>query len=156
MKMKTILNTFVVVSLFLMTSCKSGISDENKTLSTDLVKNTNTANGDNKGGGPKFKFNEEEHDFGKIIEGEKVMFSFKFKNVGTSDLLISSANGSCGCTIPDYPKTPIAPGKEGKIDITFNSEGKKGVQNKTITIVANTQPNTFVLKIKSMVISTEK
>ena len=155
MRVKSILSALLVVSVFLMTSCKSGISDENKQLSTDLVKNNTTANGDAKGDGPKFQFVEEEHDFGKIVEGEKVMFSFKFKNVGTSDLLISSASGSCGCTIPEYPKNPIAPGKEGKIDVTFNSEGKKGFQNKTITIIANTQPNTFVLKIKASIISTE-
>jgi hypothetical protein len=152
--MKSFFYVIVILSIF-FTSCKSGSSDKNTQLSTDLVTNNNSATGDNKGGGPKFQFNQEEHDFGKIIEGEKVMFSFKFKNVGTSDLLISSANGSCGCTIPEYPKNPIGPGKEGKIDVTFNSEGKKGFQNKTITLIANTQPNTFVLKIKATIISTE-
>jgi hypothetical protein len=66
-------------------------------------------------------------------------------------LIITSAKGSCGCTIPEYPTDPIAPGEEGIIDVVFNSDGKSGQQNKKVTIVANTVPNTTVLAINGMV-----
>ena len=85
------------------------------------------------------------------VQGEKVSYSFKFKNVGKSDLVITDAHASCGCTIADYPKTPIPANGSGTIDVTFNSEGKTGFQSKTITIIANTQPNTKVLVIKAKI-----
>ena len=80
--------------------------------------------------------------------------SFKIplsQNIGKTELIIENARGSCGCTIADYPKKPIAPGASGKIDVSFNTENKKGPQSKTITIIANTQPNTKVLKIKAVI-----
>ena len=79
--------------------------------------------------------------------------TFRFKNVGQSNLIISSAQGSCGCTVPEWPKEPIAPGAEGKIEVTFNSTGKQGLQNKTVTLVANTIPNTKVIVIKGEVLA---
>ena len=69
-----------------------------------------------------------------------------------TDLIISSAQGSCGCTVPEWPKEPIKPGEEGKIAVTFNSSGKQGKQNKTITLVANTIPNTKVIALKGDVL----
>lgn len=100
---------------------------------------------------PAFKFEKEVHDFGKIVQGERVSYSFKFTNTGKGDLIITSAKGSCGCTVPEYPTGPIAPGAEGVIDVEFNSEGKSGQQNKKVTIVANTIPNTVVLAINGLV-----
>ncbi len=94
-----------------------------------------------------FQFTEDHHDFGTIVQGEKVSYAFRFTNSGKSDLVIRSANGSCGCTVPEYPKDPVAPGKEGVINVTFNSEGKEGKQNKTVTLVANTLPNSTVITI---------
>ena len=143
----------VVLSGMLITSCKNGANqNSDKSLSSDVVKNPNTANGDNDTSSlPKFKFEEEIHDFGRIEEGEKVSYTFKFKNVGKSDLVISDARGSCGCTIADYPKTPISPNGNGVINVSFNSEGKKGFVSKNVTITANTQPNTKVLVIKAQV-----
>ena len=88
----------------------------------------------------KFKFEMEEHDFGTITEGEEVAYSFKFKNEGVAPLVISDARGSCGCTVPQWPKEPIPPGEEGKIDVVFNSKGKKGNQRKSVTLTANTWP----------------
>ena len=86
------------------------------------------------------KFNEESFDFGKITEGEKVTHVFKFYNGSTQPLIISNAVASCGCTTPTWPKTPILPGKEGVISVTFNSAGKQGLQDKQITVTANTDP----------------
>lgn len=140
---------FVIICLTLF-AC----TNNSDTVSTDLVNNPNSASGNaDMSELPAFKFNSEEHDFGRISEGEKVTYTFKFKNVGKSDLIISQAKATCGCTVADYPKTPIKPGTESNIAISFNSEGKKGIQNKSITLVANTQPNTKVLTIKAEVIS---
>ena len=100
---------------------------------------------------PEFTFETEVHDFGTIVQGEKVAYAFKFKNTGKADLIITSAKGSCGCTVPEWPQDPIAPGEEGVIDVVFNSEGKSGQQNKKVTIVANTVPNTKILAINGMI-----
>ncbi len=101
---------------------------------------------------PNMLFKEEKHNFGTISQGEKVSYSFGFKNKGGSDLLISSAKGSCGCTIPTYPQEPIKGGEEGKIDVVFDSDGKSGLVEKTITLVTNCKPNTKVLTINANII----
>jgi hypothetical protein len=87
------------------------------------------------------KFEKDIYDFGKITVGDKVSQSFKFKNTGTIPLIISNAVASCGCTVPNWPKTPIKPSQSAQIDIVFNSAGKKGLQDKVITITSNTLPN---------------
>ena len=127
--------------------------NSDNSISTDLVNNPNSASGDvDMGKLPVFKFESEEHDFGRISDGEKVSYTFKFKNAGKSDLIISDAKATCGCTVADYPKTPVKPGQESGIVVSFNSEGRKGIQHKTVTVVANTQPNSKVLTIKAEVI----
>jgi hypothetical protein len=113
-----------------------------------LVSNPLSASGKAANGvGPVFTFVEEQHDFGNITAGEKVAYSFKFKNTGNANLIIASAAGSCGCTVPEWPKEPIAPGQENVINVIFNSEGKSGAQHKTVTLTANTIPNTKILTI---------
>lgn len=146
---KIVLSVFVVSMLF---ACSN--TDQSEILSTDLINNPNTASTKtvDKDQLPFYEFENEVFDFGKITQGEVVSTNFKFKNVGKSDLIISSAHGSCGCTVPEWPKEPIKPGGEGKISVTFNSSGKQGLQNKTITIVANTTPNTKVIALKGEVI----
>ncbi|HLG33233.1 MAG TPA: DUF1573 domain-containing protein, partial [Bacteroidia bacterium] len=89
----------------------------------------------------------ETHDFGTIVEGEKVSYSFQFTNTGNADLLITNAAGSCGCTVPEYSKEPVPPGKSGVVNVIFDSSGKDGHQDKTVTIVANTIPNSKVIRI---------
>ena len=123
-------------------------------LSSNLVMNDNTAESSNsKSPMPDFKFEKELHDFGQLIDGEKVSYSFKFTNSGNAPLIISSAKGSCGCTVPNWPKDPIAPGESGTIDVTFNSSGRSGKQKKAVTLTANTNPNRKVINITSEVIS---
>jgi len=95
------------------------------------------------------------HDFGTIDEGDKVEHIFKFKNSGDEPLIINSAKGSCGCTVPEWPKEPVAPGGEGEIKVVFNSKGKKNKQTKTVTINANTDPNPTRLTIKADVTPAE-
>lgn len=101
---------------------------------------------------PKFQFNQDAYDFGTIKQGEKVSYSFIFKNTGSTPLIISSASASCGCTVPSYPEEPIQPGEESKIDVVFDSNGKMGMQTKTITLVANTIPNTKVLYLRGEIV----
>ncbi|MCH2021886.1 MAG: DUF1573 domain-containing protein [Saprospiraceae bacterium] len=95
----------------------------------------------------KIEFEEEVFDFGSIIEGEVVEHIFKFKNTGKTPLIINHAKGSCGCTIPEWPHDPISPGVTSKIKVKFNSKGKQGEQNKTVTISANTIPNKTTIRI---------
>jgi len=96
-------------------------------------------------------FTGDTHDFGEINEGDKVSHTFKFSNTGQEPLIINSAKGSCGCTVPEWPKEPIPPGGEGEIMVEFNSKGKKNKQTKTVTINANTDPNPTRLTIKANV-----
>ena len=97
------------------------------------------------------KFEENAHNWGTINEGDKMTHLFKFKNTGSNDLIISDAHGSCGCTVPEWPKEPIKPGKSGEIKVVFDSKGKPGDQQKTVTLTANTEPANTVLTIKGAV-----
>jgi len=96
-------------------------------------------------------FGELEYDFGSVDQGEKVTHKYTFKNDGKEPLIISNAKGSCGCTVPQWPKEPIAPGEEGEILVQFDTKGKKGNQTKTVTLTANTEPAQTYLKIKGIV-----
>lgn len=100
---------------------------------------------------PAFSFTETTYDFGDIKEGAVVNHTFSFTNNGESPLIIESAKASCGCTVPRWPKEPIAVGSSGEIEVSFNSKGKPGIQNKTVTITANTNPKITKLFIKSNV-----
>ena len=137
--MKNIIILSFVSLLF--ASCGNSSNDE---LSTDIINNPGIEEGAKKEL-PIFEFEKEVEDFGTITQGEIVEKSFRFKNVGKSNLLISSAHGSCGCTVAEYPEKPIAPGEEAVIKVKFDSNGKQGKQHKTVTLVANTVPNTKVL-----------
>jgi hypothetical protein len=97
-------------------------------------------------------FDKLEHDFGKLNAGETVKTKFKITNTGKENLIISDCKGSCGCTVPEWPKDPIAPGKTGVIDVQFDSHGKQGEQKKTVTVFTNSQPSQTVLTIKSLVL----
>ena len=106
-------------------------------------------------GTPAFAFEKDFHDFGNLTDGDQVNYDFKFTNSGNAPLIITNASGSCGCTVPDYPRTPIAPGEEGVIKVSFNSSGRQGKQDKQVTIISNCVPNTTVLKITSNVLPKE-
>src|SRR4051812_16313859 len=98
-----------------------------------------------------FKFNEEEFNFGTIMQGDQVKHDFEFTNTGKEPLIISNAAGSCGCTVPEWPKEPIAPGAKAMIKVTFNSAGKMGMQDKTITLTSNAKQNPMVIHLKGNV-----
>ena len=101
---------------------------------------------------PVMSFDKTLHDFGTIQEGETVETVFTFTNSGKSDLIIVDARGSCGCTVPEYPKnTPIPPGESGKIRVSFDSSNKPNMQQKTVTISANTDSGRETIRIKALV-----
>jgi len=145
-------NIFFVLVLFaFFTSCQ----EEEQTIKPSDVKNPNTAKGIDKKKQdemPKFEFEKTAHDFGKVVDGVKISYAFKFKNTGGSDLIIHTVNTDCGCTASEFTKKPIAPGESGFIRLTFDSKGRIGKNHKTATIVANTSPNVVVLKLNANVI----
>ncbi|MFK7954239.1 MAG: DUF1573 domain-containing protein [Ekhidna sp.] len=104
---------------------------------------------------PSFKFEEELHDFGTITDGDVVEHTFTFVNTGEAPLIITDAKATCGCTVPEKPTEPIAVGETGEIKVRFNSKGKPGVQNKTVTLTANTWPTTHRVRIKANVLKNE-
>lgn len=104
----------------------------------------------------KMEFESSEFDFGTINQGDKVEHIFKFKNVGKNDLKISDARASCGCTIPEWTKTPIKSGESGEVKVIFDSAGKSNEQNKTVTLTTNTLMVSEVVKFKVFINSKNK
>ena len=146
--------TDIVFALIILASC---VNNEEKIITADLVKSPLTADKNAKEVAmPRIEVNTDVYDFTEIIQGESVSTEFVLKNIGNAPLLIRSAKGSCGCTVPQWPKEPISEGEKAIIKITFNSAGKKGNQNKTVTLVTNAIPSTKVLTIKGNVIVPEK
>ena len=139
---------FLVLAVaLLMWSCGS---KEGK-INTDLINNPASATVGKNVKEPKIEFAVLEHDFGKMIQGEQVSYTYKFKNVGNDNLIISAVEKTCGCTDTKFPRTPIKPGEEGAITITYDSKGHKGFQNKRVIVKANTNPSETILKFKAMV-----
>lgn len=87
--------------------------------------------------GAQIEFKEKLFNFGTIAQGDTVLHTFTFENIGTEPLKILSASGSCGCTVPKYSRDEIAPGAKGEVQVKFNSAGKMGMQNKTVTLYTN-------------------
>lgn len=146
--------SFIFLGVLLLGGCNSTSRDDGQMLDSHVVTNPNSASGDqNQDRLPLITFEVSEHDFGRIIEGETVSFSFPFTNSGKVDLLIADVSTSCGCTVPSYPKDAIVSGGTGVIKVAFNSKGRRGFQTKTIIVVANTQPNVTQLKIKAQVVA---
>ena len=139
----TILFSFLV-TLLISVSCvdKNNNSSDNQVAVKDSLAGT-----------PMIAFNKDSHDFGTIVQGEMVSYTFLYKNEGDGGLVLTSASSSCGCTIPNYSKKPLLPGKEGKLEVVFDSKGKMGTQNKTVAIRTNGVPARKILNIHVEVIS---
>jgi hypothetical protein len=98
------------------------------------------------------KFDSLIHNFGVIKDDKKQYYAFEFTNTGKEPLMILGAEGSCGCTVPSWPRDPIAPGKSAKIEVSFDPNGKSGEQSKIVTVTSNTEPTTSILTITATII----
>jgi hypothetical protein len=132
--MKKLFLSLITAGLLLSACNQSKSSSQTAAADSAATTTANAANA------PVMKFEKDSHDFGKIKQGDKVNYDFKFTNTGKSPLIISEAHATCGCTIPQWPKTPVKPGESALIQVTFNSAGKTGLQDKQITVTANTVP----------------
>ncbi|MEL6987767.1 MAG: DUF1573 domain-containing protein [Bacteroidota bacterium] len=110
-----------------------------------------TAQSDSDSPVAEIEFDESSFDFGTISSGEKVGHVFTFTNTGDVPLVIVNAKGSCGCTVPFFPKVPIMPGESSEIEVEFDSKNKYGMQSKRVTITANTEPVNIFLTMKGEV-----
>ena|SRR5690554_4989334 len=162
MKKSRLLPSFAVIGLLLFAGCSNNkegdriqeleqkISDlERNQLATPANAQSVTPADPNSIG--EFDFEEVEFDFGTIDEGQTVEHEFKFTNSGQAPLIISNVQASCGCTTPDWTKTPIKPGDGGFIKVAFNSSARTGVQAPTVSVQANTSPNITRLRLKGTV-----
>ncbi|MGD1947521.1 MAG: DUF1573 domain-containing protein [Croceivirga sp.] len=146
--MKKIVFAFAAMGMLVMgTSCKD------KASSKVVADNVETASARDEVSKklPVMAFDKQEHDFGSIVQGTPQETVFTFTNTGEAPLIITDAKSTCGCTVPQYPKnTPIAPGETGELVVKFNGSGK-GQVTKQVTVTANTEKGSELLRIKAMV-----
>jgi hypothetical protein len=144
---KIILGAFLSLAFVACNESASSKIDKSKPkkpteISLDQVDTTSDA---------KMEFDAKDWNFGEIMQGESVEHAFTFTNTGSEPLIISNAKGSCGCTVPVWPREPVAPGESGVIDVKFNSKGKKGKQSKKVTLTTNMVPSQMILMVNGMV-----
>jgi len=144
--MKKIIILAVALIMIILTSCGNRGSNSTGGSASDTGST----------GSGQIVFREYQHDFGKVAEGEKLSYTFTFDNKGTSDIVISSASTSCGCTIPKYERKPIHPGANGTLEVVFDTSGRNGTQTKTITVKSNASTPVVLLKITAEVITNDK
>ncbi len=139
--MRRVFGALFLLSILFATTLSS-CDKETKGIDTRLIENLT-----------EIKFEREIIDLGKLSDGEKVTCSFKFRNSGQNDLIISSVSANCGCTVADYPRDPISPGEEGMITVTYDSSNSSGLRiTKEISILTNTHPSSTKLRIVAEVI----
>lgn len=126
---------YMVLSFF-MSACADSGPDKNEPAGSP---------GDD--GRAMIVFDKDVHDFGRVTEGEQVGWYFTFKNEGTANLLISKATSTCGCTVPDFDKSPLPPGASGRIKVLYDSRGRSGKEIKTVSIHSNSETPVHQLKL---------
>lgn len=144
--MKKVVFAIGVVALFAFNSCKENASSK---IKSDNVAEAAVRDEAAKAV-PVMSFEKAEHDFGTIEQGTPQETAFKFTNTGNAPLIITDAKSSCGCTVPNPPKEPIAPGESSELVVKFNGSGQNQV-TKTITVTANTEKGSEILRIKAFV-----
>lgn len=152
---KTFLTVLILVFvsvLFISCNSKNGSTTKPSGVVTG---SDSTGTGTDVNALPVISFEKDFHDFGKLYSGELVTYAFKFKNTGNSVLVISNVGTSCGCTVTAFPKKPVEPGEESTIDVKFDTTGKHGLQSKSITVFANTNPSTTTLRIQANLVDFE-
>ncbi|SNR16894.1 DUF1573 domain-containing protein [Tenacibaculum jejuense] len=151
---KAIITLSAVLLSVVLVSCKEGNAASKVNLTN--VEQAQKRDKEIKVGAPEVVFDREIHDFGVVDEGFVVETSFKVTNTGKSDLVITDAKASCGCTVPTWPKEPIKPGQTSEVQVKFNTSGKPNKQSKTVTLYTNTVKGREEVKISGMVTPKKK
>lgn len=138
---------FAGIALAMLVACNNqsqntGDAQDSQVESTENI---------NQNGNGEIVFESTEFDFGTIKDGEVIDHTFTFTNQGTEPVIIAQVSASCGCTTPSYTKEPILPGKQGHIDVNFNSAGQLGVQQKIITVSSNAKNSVLTVQLKGTV-----
>lgn len=152
--MKKIVLMAVALATITFTSCSK--ENASSKVKSENVKKAEERDAKISEGVPFIEWDKTEHDFGTIEQGEKVSTVFTLTNVGKGDLVVTSAKGSCGCTVPEWPKEPIAPGESAEIKVEFNSRSKKNNTTNTVTLTTNTETGKEAIRIKAFVNVPEK
>jgi len=140
----------VLITASFLTSCKDATNITAKIKKENLV-NAKSRDSEIKKGAASISFDKKEYDFGTVNEGDIVETSYLVTNSGKTDLVITNAQASCGCTVPVWPKNLIKPGATGEVKVKFNTSGKPNRQQKTITLTTNTESGREVLTLKGSV-----
>ena len=153
--MKNISWCITFISLTLI-CCKQSNSDEVQGIATsdfqDFIENPMQSDGTiDSSKLAQITFEKTVHDFGTVNENDQLLHQFIFTNTGNVPLIISNANSTCGCTIPDWPKHPIPVGGKGEIEVKFNTTMRPNMQTKPVRIYANTLPNETIIYIRAFV-----
>lgn len=145
---KTSVILLAIISLTFL-SCKENAADKVNDANLNQAKETNDKA---KAGLAIMTFVSKEFDFGTIDEGDEIDAIFEFENTGKSDLIITNAKASCGCTVPEWPRDKaIKPGEKGEIKAHFKSRGKRNKQNKSVTLTTNTVSGKEIIYVKGFV-----
>ena len=148
MKKISIVFAFLLATTFIVSCADRNASTKVNKENLDTAK---TRDAEIKKGVATISLDKKEYDFGTVNEGDIVETVFKVTNSGATDLVITKATGSCGCTVPVWPKAPIKPGETGDVAVKFNTSGKPNRQMKTVTLTTNTESGREVLTIRGSV-----
>ncbi len=151
---KLVVTLTIAISTLAFVSCAKG--NAKSKINKENVANATKRDSEISKGAPIASFDKETFDFGTVAEGEVVKTTFQITNKGKSDLVITDAKATCGCTVPVWPKDPIAPGTTGNIEVSFNTNGKPNKQSKSVTLYTNTEKGTEVVKVTGMVTPKQK
>lgn len=148
---------FIFSAIVLMTACKNSTGKNPKEpIDRNTKANAENALLEDSTKWTKILWVDSVQNFGKVTDGEKVLITFHFKNIGTNPLIIAAVTPSCGCTVPSKPEEPVPPGKEGIITAEFNSAGRVGKADKYINVSCNTEKQIYTLKFEGEVIEKSK
>jgi len=147
--MKKVIFVAVALVIFTFTSCKK--ENASTKVKAENIEAAAQRDAEINKGVPIIEWDKTEHDFGTLDHGDKVETVFIFTNIGEGDLIITGARGSCGCTVPVWPKNAIKPGESAEIKVVFNSTGKKNKTTNTVTLTTNTEKGNEIVRIKAFV-----
>lgn len=141
---------FLVVIASFTSACNLNKKSKETSQSGKFINNSSLENRNSDTSAlPIIQFEETTHNFGQIIQGEKVSYTFTFKNIGQGNLIIKDATASCGCTVPKFSRKPIKSGDQGEMEVIFDSHNRSGKQLKTVTVWTNCQPEQVRLQLSA-------